>query len=56
MSADAIGSLSISALKDILFRNHVASGQVLEKGDLVRKVLMLVETEEVLRSVWKMLG
>ena len=46
MSTDTIGSLSISALKSILFTNHVATGQVLEKSDLVKKVLVLVENEK----------
>ena len=46
MSTDAIGSLSISALKSILFTNHVATGQILEKSDLVKKVLVLVENEK----------
>jgi hypothetical protein len=46
MSPDSIGSLSISALKSILFTNHVTSGQILEKSDLVKKVLVLVENEK----------
>jgi hypothetical protein len=49
MSADVIGSLSISALKSILFTNHVTAGQILEKSDLVRKVLVLVENEKAER-------
>ncbi|KAF8882505.1 hypothetical protein CPB84DRAFT_1686646 [Gymnopilus junonius] len=50
MAPEAIGSLSISVLKDILFKNHVNSGQILEKSDLVKKVLTLVETEKVDRE------
>lgn len=45
MTADAIASLSISALKSILFTNHVNAGQILEKGDLVKKVKDLVNDE-----------
>ena len=43
MSTDTIGSLSISALKSILFTSHVTTEQILEKSDLVKKVLVLVE-------------
>ncbi|KDR80147.1 hypothetical protein GALMADRAFT_242406 [Galerina marginata CBS 339.88] len=46
MTQAAIGSLSVGALKSILFTNHVNPGQVLEKGDLVKKVLTLVEVEK----------
>jgi hypothetical protein len=46
MSSDDIASLSISALKQILFTNHVNAGQVLEKGELVKKVVTLVEDEK----------
>ena len=49
MSSDSIGSLSISALKLILFTNHVTTGQILEKSDLVKKVMMLVESEKAER-------
>jgi len=49
MTPLAIGSLSISALKSILFTNHVTTGQILEKGDLVKKVLVLVEDEKAER-------
>ena len=53
MSTDSIGSLSISALKSILFTNHVTTGLtgglILEKSDLVRKVLVLVENERAER-------
>lgn len=46
MTPDEISSLSISALKQILFMNHVNAGQVLEKGELVKKVVNLVEDEK----------
>ena len=49
MSTDSIGSLSISALKSILFTNHVTTGQILEKSDLVKKVLVLVDNEKAER-------
>ena len=49
MGTDSIGSLSISALKSILFTNHVTTGQVLEKSDLVKKVLVLIENEKAER-------
>lgn len=45
MSAAAIGTLTIHALKSILFTNHINAGQALEKSDLVRKVVDLVEEE-----------
>ncbi|KAF5314682.1 hypothetical protein D9611_007043 [Ephemerocybe angulata] len=45
MSSSDIGSLGIGVLKQILFANHVSAGQVLEKGELVRKVEGLVEAE-----------
>jgi hypothetical protein len=50
MNTESIGSLSISALKSILFTNHVATGQILEKSDLVKKVLVLVENEKAERA------
>ena len=49
MGADSIGSLSIGALKSILFTNHVSTGLILEKGDLVEKVLVLDENEKAER-------
>ena len=49
MNTDSIGSLSIGALKSILFTNHVTTGQILEKSDLVKKVLVLVENEKAER-------
>jgi hypothetical protein len=45
MTSEAIGSLSISALKAILFTNHVNPGMILEKSDLVAKVKVLVADE-----------
>ena len=49
MDTNSIGSLSISALKSILLTNHVTTGQILEKSDLVKKVLALVENEKAKR-------
>ncbi|KAF8182024.1 hypothetical protein BJ912DRAFT_1124664 [Pholiota molesta] len=46
MNPDAVGALSIGALKAILFTNHVNAGQILEKSDLVAKVLVLIEDEK----------
>ena len=45
MTSEAIGSLSISALKAILFTNHVNAGVILEKSDLVAKVKVLATDE-----------
>ena len=45
MTSEAIGSLSVSALKAILFTNHVNAGMILEKSDLVAKVKVLVADE-----------
>ncbi|KAJ7158316.1 hypothetical protein C8R43DRAFT_995499 [Mycena crocata] len=45
MTIDSLASLSVHALKSILFTNHVNPGQVLEKSDLVKKVTDLVEEE-----------
>lgn len=45
MAPESIRSLSIGHLKNILFTNHVNAGTILEKGDLVSKVLTLVEDE-----------
>ena len=45
MPDSAVASLSISALKAILFTNHVNAGLILEKSDLVDKVRGLVEDE-----------
>ncbi|TFK26616.1 hypothetical protein FA15DRAFT_686380 [Coprinopsis marcescibilis] len=43
--SEDVKKLSISALKSVLFTNHVNAGQVLEKEELVKKVLTLVEDE-----------
>jgi hypothetical protein len=50
MSQESIASLSISALKSILFTNHVNAGQILEKSDLVKKVMTLIEDEKAERE------
>jgi hypothetical protein len=45
MTSEAIGSLPITALKAILYTNHVNAGMILEKSDLVSKVKALVSNE-----------
>jgi hypothetical protein len=50
MSQDSIRTLSIGALKSILFTNHVNAGLILEKSDLVAKVMTLIENEKVERA------
>jgi len=45
MEPDSIKNLSIGALKEILFQNHVNATLILEKSDLVNKVFTLVEDE-----------
>lgn len=50
MDTDAIGALSIGALKAVLFTNHVNAGQILEKSDLVAKVRALIEDEKMERA------
>ncbi|KAG6876925.1 hypothetical protein C0993_012035 [Termitomyces sp. T159_Od127] len=45
MPDDSIKTLSIGALKAILFTNHVNVRQILEKGDLIVKVKALIEDE-----------
>jgi hypothetical protein len=50
MDTQEIKALSISALKSILFTNHVNAGQVLEKGELVKKVEQLVDAEKLERQ------
>ena len=42
---EGIKSLSVGALKAILFENHVNARLILEKSDLVAKVVTLVEDE-----------
>jgi hypothetical protein len=46
MDPSRVASLSISVLKAILFQNHVTVGMILEKGDLVKKVNVLIEDEK----------
>lgn len=45
MSSEDLRGLSIGVLKQVLFQNHVGAGQVLEKGELVKKVEVLCEAE-----------
>lgn len=45
MREAGIKSLSIGVLKAILFENHVNARLILEKSDLVAKVITLVEDE-----------
>ncbi|KAG6894421.1 hypothetical protein C0992_006136, partial [Termitomyces sp. T32_za158] len=45
MPDGSIKTLSIGALKSILFTNRVNVGQILEKGDLIVKVKALIEDE-----------
>ncbi|KAI0311101.1 hypothetical protein OF83DRAFT_1166441 [Amylostereum chailletii] len=45
MREDAIGSLSIGTLKNVLFQNHVNARLLLEKGELVARVKALVDDE-----------
>ena len=56
MPPESIRALSISALKSILFTNHVNVGNILEKGDLVGKVLSLVEDEKKERDRMRLVG
>lgn len=50
MREEGIKSLSVSALKAILFENHVNARLILEKSDLVAKVVTLVEDERIDRE------
>lgn len=45
MDPDDIKALSIGTLKAVLFQNHVNARLILEKSDLVDKVVTLVEDE-----------
>lgn len=45
MHEEGIKSLSVGVLKAILFENHVNARLILEKSDLVAKVVTLVEDE-----------
>ena len=42
---EGIKALSVGTLKAVLFQNHVNARLLLEKSDLVEKVVMLVEAE-----------
>ena len=46
MSPEEISRLSIHNLKAVLFENHVSSGPVLEKSDLVARVRVLIDMEK----------
>lgn len=45
MTQSSIGALPISVLKNILFTNHVNASMILEKSELVNKVISLVDDE-----------
>jgi hypothetical protein len=45
MQPEGIKALSIGTLKAILFQNHVNARLILEKSDLVDKVITLIEDE-----------
>lgn len=46
MTEDDISKMSVHVLKDVLFHNHVHARQVLEKAELVSKVMTLIEDEK----------
>ncbi|KAF7763614.1 hypothetical protein Agabi119p4_8151 [Agaricus bisporus var. burnettii] len=46
MTQSSIAALSVSVLKSILFMNHVNVTMVLEKSELVKKVVALVDDEK----------
>jgi hypothetical protein len=50
MDAEGIKALSIGTLKAILFQNHVNARLILEKSDLVEKVVTLIEDERMERE------
>ncbi|KAF7316297.1 RING-finger domain-containing protein [Mycena indigotica] len=51
MTSESVGALPVHALKALLFANHVNLGQgALEKSDLVKKVIDLVEEERRTRE------
>ncbi|KAF7789556.1 hypothetical protein EIP86_000502 [Pleurotus ostreatoroseus] len=50
MSPEDIRTLSISTLKTLLFRNHVQTSMVVEKSELVAKVVTLIEDEKAERE------
>jgi hypothetical protein len=45
MTSEAIGSLSIAALKAILYTNRVNAGMILEKSDLIAEVKALASNK-----------
>jgi len=45
MTQSSINALSIGVLKSILFTNHVNASMILEKSELVSKVMALVDDE-----------
>ncbi|VDC00168.1 unnamed protein product [Peniophora sp. CBMAI 1063] len=50
MSEDAVAALSIGTLKQVLFQNHVNARLLLEKGELVARVRLLIEDERQERA------
>jgi hypothetical protein len=46
MTTSSIGALPISVLKNILFTNHVNASMILEKSELVNKVMALIGDEK----------
>lgn len=50
MHEDAVQKLSISVLKAVLFRNHVNTGMIVEKAELVAKVQTLITDERLERE------
>lgn len=50
MEPAAVQALSISTLKAVLFRNHVNTGMVVEKAELVAKVHALIADERAERA------
>jgi hypothetical protein len=56
MPSESIRALSIGVLKSILFTNHVNVTNILEKGDLVTKVIALVEDEKRERERMRLVG
>ena len=50
LPAERLSALSIGTLKAVLFRNHVPTGLVVEKAELVERVARLVEDERAERA------
>ncbi|KZV65770.1 hypothetical protein PENSPDRAFT_655480 [Peniophora sp. CONT] len=50
MSEEAVAALSIGTLKAVLFRDHVNARLLLEKGELVARVRLLIEDERQERA------